>query len=113
MKEITCRILILSAVLGAASFTFAADEAKAVKVTGWVTEDHCGAKSAAEGHATCATRCVKEKSAKWALYVPEDKTVYVITDQEEAEKHNSKEVKVMAKMDKDKKTVTIVEWNWP
>src|SRR5262249_55876635 len=80
--------------------------------TGWVTEDHCGAKGASTGHESCATRCVSEKGAKWALYVPEDKTLYIIVDQEEAAKHNSQEVKVMATMDKDKRTAKITAWTW-
>ena len=111
MRKVASRILILAVILGVASFTLGED-VKAVKVTGWVTDDHCGAKGASADHAACAAKCVKEKGAKWALYVPEDKTVYILSDQAEAAKHASKEVKVMAKMDKEKKTAAVTDWTW-
>jgi len=111
MKTVALRILLI-VVLGLGSLTFASAEDNVVKITGWVTEDHCGAKGASTGHESCATRCVSEKGAKWALYVPEDKTLYIIVDQEEAAKHNSQEVKVMATMDKDKRTAKITAWTW-
>jgi hypothetical protein len=114
MKKIASRILILTVALGFASLAFAADDkdAKPVKVTAWVVDDHCGAKGAKAEHADCATKCVKEKGAKWALYVPEDKSLWIISDQEAAAKYNAKEVKVMAKMDKGKKMVEITDWTW-
>jgi hypothetical protein len=114
MKKIASRILILTVALGFASLAFAADDkdAKPVKVTGWVVDDHCGSKGANAEHAACATKCVKEKGAKWALYVPEDKTLWIISDQEAAAKYDAKEVKVMARMDKGKKMVEITDWTW-
>jgi len=104
-------VVLVALALGVSSFMLAADEARPVEVTGWVTEDHCDAKGASTGHDSCATRCVQEKGAKWALYVPEDKMLYVIVDQEEAARHNTKEVKVMATLDKEKKTARITEWS--
>ena len=63
------RIAILFvAVLVAAGLSLAAPEkAKETSYTGWVTDTHCNAKGAKEGHTDCATKCVKEQGAKYAL----------------------------------------------
>lgn len=53
-----------------------------VVISGWVTDTHCGAMGAKEGHGDCAARCVKEKGAKWALCDPQTKTMWILSDQE-------------------------------
>jgi hypothetical protein len=60
--------------LGVSTLAFAEDQ----KMTGYVTETHCGAKGAKAEHADCAIKCVKE-GAKWALYNPEDKSMFVLS----------------------------------
>ena len=80
MKKLISRTLIVAFVLGLGSFALARDEkASEGKWTGWVTETHCGAKGAKAEHADCAVKCVKEKGAKWALYNPEDKGMFILS----------------------------------
>jgi len=64
MKKSLTRIVAVALVLAVASFALAADGSW----TGWVTDTHCAAKGASADHAECATKCVKDKGAKWALY---------------------------------------------
>ena len=102
MKKILFSLLVGAVALGTSSL-ISAEEKKGEQVTikGWVTDTECGAKGANEGHAACAAKCVKEKGAKWALYDPETKTVWVIADQAKAAEMAGK--KVMAKGTTDMK----------
>src|SRR5262245_35717940 len=79
MKASLTRILAV-AILLTASFALAADLGGSW--TGWVTDTACGGSMATKDHAACATKCVKDKGAKWALYTPSDKTVWVLSDQD-------------------------------
>lgn len=83
-----------------------------VVITGWVTDTQCGAKGAAEGHAECALKCVKEKGAKWALYNPEDKTLWIITDQEKGAQMVGKKVICRGTLDRKKKEIKVSDYNW-
>lgn len=82
------RLLICAvALLLAAGISLAGGKGKEGSWTGWVTDTACGAKGASESHAACATKCVKEKGAKYALYNPTDKKVYVLDPQDKAAGH--------------------------
>jgi hypothetical protein len=83
-----------------------------VVITGWVTDTKCGAKGAQEGHAECAAKCVKEKGAKWALYDPATKTMWVINDQEKGPEMAGKKVICKGTVDKKKKEIKVSEYNW-
>lgn len=104
MKRSMTRILAVTLLLAAATFAVAADLGS---WTGWVTDTACGAMGAKESHAACATKCVKEKGAKWALYTPSDKTVWVLSDQDAAAKMAGKEVTVKGEADKTAKTIKV------
>ncbi len=104
MKKWISRAFILTMALGLASFAFAGD---AGSWTGWVTDSSCGEKGAKASHADCAIKCVKEKGAKYALYTPGDKGVWVLSNQAEAEKMAGKEVTVKGTLDKEKKSITV------
>jgi hypothetical protein len=105
MKKVISRTLFLALVLGVASYMLAAGSDS---VTGWVTETHCGEKGAKEGHKDCAIKCVKEKGAKWALYNPADKSVWVLSgDDAMAEKMAGKKVTVKGTMNKEKKEINV------
>ena len=57
----------------------------------------------------CATKCVKEKGAKWALYDPKTKATFVLSgDDAMFLKMAATEVTVKGTMDKEKKTITVV-----
>ena len=109
MKKIVSRTLVLALALGIASYMLAA--ANESSWTGWVTETHCGAKGANEGHRDCAIKCVKEHGAKWALYNPTDQSVTVLScDEAMAEKMAGKKVAIKGTMNKDKKEITVTSW---
>jgi hypothetical protein len=103
MKRLITPLLVLVLVLGTAPLAFGADE-----WAGYVTETHCGAAGAKAEHADCAIKCVKEKGAKWAIYNPADKSMFVLSgDDAMMEKMAGKKVKVKGSMDKDKKIITV------
>ncbi len=104
MRKSLTRILVVALVLSAATFALAADMGT---WTGWITDTACAAKGASASHAECATKCVKEKGAKWALYNEADKSVWVLSDQDGAAKMAGKQVTVKGTADKDKKTITV------
>src|SRR6476619_3695281 len=106
MKNLVSRMLILAMAFGFASFVMAAEGTEGTW-TGWVTDNHCGMSGAKAGHADCAAKCVKDKGAKWSLYTPADKGVWVLSNQEEAAKMAAKEVTVKGTLDKESKTITV------
>lgn len=104
MRKFVSRVLVVAVLVGLAGYAVATDMGS---WTGWVTDTGCGAKGASASHAACAEKCVKEKGAKYALYNPTDKSVWVLSDQEGAAKMAGKEVTVKGTADKDKKTITV------
>ena len=64
--------------LCAAFLTFGADGSW----TGYISDSDCGAKGSNEKHAACATKCVKEKGAKYVFVNDADHKVYTIDDQD-------------------------------
>ena len=77
--------------------------------TGWITDSMCGAKGASETHADCAKKCVETKGAKWALYNPSDKKVYILVPQDKAAGHAGHHVTVKGTVDGDTIKVTSIE----
>ncbi|HEY6065932.1 MAG TPA: hypothetical protein VIY96_07225, partial [Thermoanaerobaculia bacterium] len=71
MKKLVTRVLLAALVVSLASFAFAG-EATEGSWSGIVTDTGCGAKGAGADHGKCATKCVKEHGAKYALYTPAD-----------------------------------------
>ena len=99
------------AVLLAAGISLAGEKGKSEEkaLTGWITDSHCGAKGAKEGHADCATKCVKTQGAKYALVTPEDGKVYVLDPQEKAAEHAGHHVKVKGTIEGDTLKVASIE----
>ena len=113
MKGIFSQLLIVALALGVSSMAWAQEKAgDQVTITGWLTETECGAKGAKEGHAECAQKCVKEKGAKWAIYNPEDKSLWILTDQTKGPEMLGKKIMVKGTTDKTKKEVKVSEWNF-
>jgi hypothetical protein len=106
MKKVVSRVLLAALVVSLASFAFAGDTTEG-SWTGWVTDTGCGAKGATAEHAKCAAKCVKEHGAKYALYTPADKQVWVLSNQEEAAKAAGTEVTVKGKADKEKMSIEV------
>lgn len=105
MKKVISRVMLALLVVSLASFAYAADAVEG-SWTGVVTDTTCGAKGASADHAACAAKCVK-KGAKYALYTPADKQVWVLSNQEEAGKMAGKEVTVKGKADTEKKSIEV------
>ncbi len=105
MRKSLTRILVVALVLASATFVLAADMTSSW--TGWVTDTICAAKGASASHAACATKCVKEKGAKWALVTSSDKSVWVLSDQDAAGKMVGQEVTVKGTADEATKTITV------
>jgi len=105
MKKLVTRILVAALLVTVATFAVAADMGT---WTGWITDTNCAAKGATASHAECATKCVKEKGAKWALYNASDKTTWVLSDQDAAAKMVGKgEVTVKGSADAATKTIKV------
>jgi hypothetical protein len=105
------RLLIsLVALLFVAGLTLAADKhAKEGSWTGWITDTHCGAKGDNAKHADCAKKCVEGHNAKYALYNPADKKVYVLDPQDKAAGHAGHHVKVTGTVEGDTIKVKSIE----
>lgn len=103
---ISAVVLLLAAGIGLASEKSKGTEGS---WTGWVTDTHCGAKGAKEGHADCATKCVKEHAAKYALVTPSDGHVYVLEPQDQAAAHAGHQVKVKGTVQGDTITVASIQ----
>lgn len=94
-------IICMAALLFVAgiAFTGQKEAGKAGSWSGVITDDMCGAKGAKADHAACATKCVKEHGAKYALYNTEDKKVYILDPQDKAAEHAGHEVTVAGTVD--------------
>jgi hypothetical protein len=106
MKKVISRVLLAAVVVSLASSAYAADSGEG-SWTGVVTDTSCGAKGAKADHAACAAKCVKEHGAKYALYTPADKKVWVLSNQEEAGKMAGQEVTVKGKADPAKMSIEV------
>jgi hypothetical protein len=78
-----------------AAFTLAADST----LTGYISDSHCGAKGAKEGHEQCAAKCVKEHDAKYVFVNDADKKVYAVDAQDKAAAHAGHHVTVTGTLD--------------
>jgi hypothetical protein len=75
--------------------------------TGWVTDEHCGAKGASADHKACAEKCL-EKGGKLVFYNTGDKKIYSLDNQDMAKKNIGHEVKVTGEVTgKDIKVASI------
>ena len=61
--------------------------------TGWVTDEHCGAKGASADHKACAEKCIKN-GGKLVFYNSADKKIYALDNQDLAKQNLGHEVKV-------------------
>lgn len=92
----------LALALCTAGITFGADGSW----TGYISDSECGAKGANEKHAACATKCVKEKGAKYVFVNDADKKVYAIDDQDKVAAHAGHHVTVMGTVSGDSLKLT-------
>jgi tRNA isopentenyl-2-thiomethyl-A-37 hydroxylase MiaE len=81
-------LLALMAVLASAQTTW----------TGWVTDEHCGAKGASADHKACAEKCLTQGS-KLVFYSTGDKKIYSLDKQDLAKDNLGQEVRVTGVLD--------------
>jgi len=79
--------------------------------TGVITDSMCNApdhKGMNMGSdAKCVIECVKGMNARYALYVADKKTAYVLSDQKTPEKFAAKQVTVTGTLDEKTKTIKV------
>lgn len=68
------------------------------KWTGVISDDHCGVKSANEGHAECAKKCIKDGKA--TVLVVGDK-MYKISDPKKVEEYIGQKVTIEGNLKDD------------
>ena len=107
MKKLLLASILVAFAVSVASPAFA-DEGS---WTGFVTDSKCGMSGAKAEHADCAVKCVKEKGAKWALYNPDDKSLFILSGDEATMGKMAgmagKKVKVQGTVDSEKKVITV------
>ena len=111
MRKILSRAMVAAVVIGFVALAAPASDKSDGTWTGYVTETHCGAAGAKAEHADCAVKCVKEKGASWALYTPDDKSVFVLSGDDAMMAKMAgmagKKVTIKGSMAKEKKTITV------
>ncbi|HVY74644.1 MAG TPA: hypothetical protein VG890_07425 [Puia sp.] len=93
------KYVLLPALFFAFSAVYAGDKGT---WTGYISDSHCGAKGAKEGHVDCAKKCIKDGAA--AVFVVGDK-VYTISDQKKASKYLGEKVTITGDMNGDAVTI--------
>ena len=66
--------------------------------TGWITDDHCGAKGASADHASCAKKCL-DQGGKLVFFNSADQKLYNLDNQKLAEENIGHEVVVTGTAD--------------
>ena len=95
----------LALTLCTAFLTFGADGS----MTGYISDSACGAKGANDKHAACATKCVKEKDAKYVFVNDADHKVYLIDAQDKVAAHAGHHVTVKGNVDGDNLKLTSLD----
>jgi hypothetical protein len=103
MKKMTVVFLTLASL----TVALAASAGTKGSWTGWVTDEHCGAKGASADHKACAEKCL-EKGGKLVFYNTTDKKIYSLDNQAMAKQNIGHEVKVTGEVEgKDIKVASI------
>lgn len=96
-KNVALALMISLALL--VSFpALAGEDGKQVKLTGWITDEWCGAKNANAEGKQCALDCAKKGSA---LVLYSDGKTYKLSDQKAALEHVGVEVTVSGSLAED------------
>ena len=77
--------------------------------TGYISDSHCGAKGTNDKHADCATKCVKEKGAKYVFVNDADHKVYAVDAQDKVSAHAGHHVTVTGAIEGDNLKVSDIE----
>jgi hypothetical protein len=91
----------------------AATALQAASWTGWITDEHCGAKGNNAEHKGCALKCAKDHNAALVFYNNADKKIYKLDKQDVAKAHIGSEVVVTGDADGDNIKVSSIEDSKP
>ena len=105
MKKLSMFASILVVAL-AVVLPLQAGDTDEVKLTGWITDEWCGANNANAGGGECAKACA-EKGAQVVLF--SEGKLYKLSDRELALKHVGYEVLVTGTVSEDMITVSSIE----
>ena len=92
------KTIVLFALLALAVAALAGAAGTKGSWTGWVTDEHCGAKGANADHKACAEKCLG-RGDKLVFYNTADKKIYALDNQDMAKAHIGHEVKVTGEVD--------------
>ena len=92
------KMIVLFALLALTVAALAGAAATKGSWSGWVTDEHCGAKGASADHKACAEKCVTNGS-KLVFYNNADKKIYGLDKQDVAKANLGHEVKVTGELD--------------
>jgi hypothetical protein len=110
MKKSLWMLLALSLVLGLAGMSYAggksdktsASKAKSETLTGWVSDEKCGAKV----NADCAKKCI-DGGQKVVFVNEKDKSVWNVTNPDPLKEHAGHHISVSAQVNDKDKTITV------
>ena len=91
----------------------AATALHAASWTGWITDEHCGAKGNNAEHKSCAMKCAKDHGAALVFYNNADKKIYKLDKQDVAKAHLGTEVVVTGEAEGDSIKVASIEDSKP
>jgi hypothetical protein len=92
------KMIVLFALLALTVAALAGAAATKGSWTGWVTDEHCGAKGASADHKACAEKCVT-RGSKLVFYNNADKKIYGLDKQDVAKANLGHEVTVTGELD--------------
>jgi hypothetical protein len=76
--------------------------------TGWITDDHCGAKGTSAEHASCAKKCL-DQGGKLVFFNNADQKLYNLDNQKLAEENLGHEVVVNGSADGNDIKITSID----
>ncbi|MDP9269180.1 MAG: DUF5818 domain-containing protein [Acidobacteriota bacterium] len=118
MKRILLLILVFTLALGVVAWAHGASDNKAkpatsakaspasTTVTGWISDDKCGAKGANAGADACTKKCI-EKGAKAVMVNDADGKVWAIENADAIKGHEGHHVTVTGHLDTAKKSIHV------
>jgi hypothetical protein len=101
------RLSICAAALVLALLPLAGLRADSGSWTGWITDDHCGAKGANAEHVACAKKCLA-KGGTLVFYNEGDQKIYKLDKQDAAKDQLGHQVKVEGDLKGDTIAVTSI-----
>jgi hypothetical protein len=82
--------------------------ASAASWTGWITDEHCGAKGTKAEHASCAKKCM-DQGGKLVFFNNADQKLYNLDNQKLAEENLGQEVVISGTADGDNIKVEAID----